>query len=132
MPIHFQYDKSESITIVTLRGTLTRLDYRRVMPYLESLVVDCGKLSILLIFDAFEGWMPPELQGEALKRLGEMNDVEAVAICANPQWRAPLSQLCANTTNDHHATFPLSEVGSARRWLVQQRAMSRRSPLTAI
>lgn len=132
MPIDLRHDHSSGVTSVTLSGTLTRLDYRRVMPYLESIVVDCGKLNILLIFQNFEGWMPVELQGEAMSRLGELDDVHALAICAEEQWQVGLSSLLNCVSPSLGQMFPIEARSEASDWLVNAVRGSHKVSISAI
>ncbi len=119
MPITVRYDNTTGVTSINMSGTLTRSDYRKLMPHLEAVADDTGPLKLCLIASGFQGWSPQSLAGEAMTNLGNTQQINRIAICAPSEWRKTLVETASRSCGARCRSFRVSEHDIADEWLVQ-------------
>jgi len=105
MPISVRYDTQSGVTAINMSGTLTRSDYRKLMPHLEAVADDSGPLKLCLIADEFQGWSPDTLAGEAMTNLGNTQQINRIAICAPSEWRKILVETASRSCGARCRSF---------------------------
>ena len=117
MALETFYQTQSGITLLKLGGVLTRANYRRVLPHLESIADDTGPLRLVILENGFEGWAPEDLEGQVLKVLSSDHFLKKIAVVASPRWRTRLMETVVRNCKVPCRSFDPQELEEAQKWI---------------
>jgi hypothetical protein len=115
--IELQSDANGKILSVKLSGKLTKEDYERFVPEVESLIQKSGKLRILLQMHDFHGWTVGALWEDIKFDVKHFGDIERLAMVGDRKWEAGMAAFCKPFTTAKVRYFDTSEIDQARKWV---------------
>lgn len=120
----FSHETDSPIVELKARGKLTQVDFKNVVPRLEELIEEYGKISIFLNVEHFEGWTIGGLWEDLKFDIKHFRDVKRIALVGDdPQLesRVRFSKLFMSSTIK---SFSKNEVIEAYDWLQQPHELS--------
>lgn len=111
-------DLSEgNILGLRLQGRLEKEDYDRILPMIENLIKEHGRLRLLLELKELRGITPAALW-EGLKfDVRHVNDIERLAIVGEPGWKEWLATLSNPLVSGQTRFFEPAQLRAAWTWL---------------
>ncbi len=98
-------------------GTIQREDYDEIIPQLEKVIADHGKVRALIEFNEFSGWSPSALVHELQFDLKHRNDVERCAVLGETKTQEWMAKMASPLFSGEVRFFPKSEIQQAKAWL---------------
>lgn len=98
-------------------GTLTHQDYVEIIPQMEELIRQQGKLRALVQLNEFEGWKPTALVDELRFDIRHRKDIERVAILGEGKSQKALTKIASPLFSGEVRFFPKEEIIEAKTWL---------------
>jgi hypothetical protein len=122
LPMSIQLNEPRSRNILTVRvsGKLAREDYRDFVPEIERLLVEHGKLRILLEMVDFHGWEPGALWEDIKFDLRHFTHLDRLAMVGDRRWEKAMSIFCKPFTTAKIRYFDRKEIDQARTWLEEE------------
>lgn len=111
------YDAGDKVIGVKIDSKLTKEDYQRLIPLIETRLDKVGKLKLFMQFEEFDGIEPGALLEEMKFDAKHRHDFEKIAIVGHKrwhQWAAKLSEIFFDAEIKY---FGADEVQPAWRWL---------------
>ena len=102
---------------VDLHGTLTREDYEKLGPSIESLIHQQGKIHVMVTMHEFDGWDAGALWEDVKWETKHFNDIERLAIVGEENWHKWMVGFCNAFTTAEVRYFTFSQLDSAYTWL---------------
>ncbi|MGD9722862.1 MAG: STAS/SEC14 domain-containing protein [Pirellulales bacterium] len=115
--IELQSDANGKILSVTLSGKLSKEDYERFVPEVDSLIQKHGKLRILLNMHDFHGWTVGALWEDIKFDVKHFGSIERLAMIGDRKWEAGMAAFCKPFTTAKIRYFDQSEIDAARKWI---------------
>lgn len=103
--------------ILEVSGTIEKQDYEHIVPQLEKVVDDYGKIRALVEFNDFDGWKPNALVDELRFDIRHRNDVKRLAILGESKTQEWLTRLAAPIFSGEVRFFPKAQIQEAKAWL---------------
>ena len=103
---------------VHLTGKLLKTDYETLLPAVERLVKQHGKLLMLVEFNDFHGWTGSALWEDIKFDAKHFNDIERLAIIGENKWEKVMAAFCKPFTTAKVRYFDHTHRAEAREWLV--------------
>jgi SpoIIAA-like len=99
-------------------GRLTDKDYKiTLIPRLESLFAERGKLNLLVLIDeAFEGWDLEAAWDDAVFGMRHRADFGKIALVGAPRWLEIGARLGGFLMQGEMRSFPRDQLETARAW----------------
>ena len=91
-------------------------DYERVVPRLEELIQEYGKVRLLLDVTQFQGATPSALWEDLKFDAKHLDDFEKVAVVGDESWEDAAATLASPLTEAKVKTFGPDEEEKARTW----------------
>jgi hypothetical protein len=101
---------------IHVSGKLGKDDYTYLLPIVERLIEQNGKLRILLEMEDFHGWDAAGLWQDIKFDLKHFSDVERVAMVGDKRWQKGMSTVCRPFTSAKIRYFDRSAIAEAREW----------------
>ncbi len=116
-------DSEKGILTVRVSGTLTHAELSALQRAAADLIEKQGKVRILVLTEAFEGWRKDEGWGDLTFQLKHDEDIEKMAIVGDRKWE----DLTLIFTAKGLRKFPIEyfeskELAKARAWLASTKA----------
>jgi len=105
---------------VHLSGKLVKKDYGTLLPAVERLVKQHGKLLMLVELNDFHGWTRSALWEDIKFDAKHFTDIERLAIIGENKWEKGMAAFCKPFTTAKVRYFDHTHAAEARDWLVQQ------------
>jgi len=102
---------------INLHGKLTSQDYKSLIPGIERLIRDRGKLRILVTMHEFDGWDLGALWEEIKREWKHFADVERLAIVSEETWQRRMACFCKPFTAAKLRHFTFDRLEQAYTWL---------------
>lgn len=115
----FTHETDSPIVELETRGKLTQVDFKNIVPRLEELIEEHGKISILLDVEQFEGWTIGGLWEDIKFDVKHFRDVERIALVGDDAHLESMAGFSKLFTKADIAPFRRSDVAAARNWLKQ-------------
>ena len=106
-----------NILDINLHGTLTSRDYDNLVPGIERLIRDRGKLRILVTMHDFDGWDVGGLWEEMKWEWKHFADIERLAIVGEERWQRWMACFCRPFTAATVRHFTFDRLEQAYTWL---------------
>ena len=108
--------EAPKLAVIRTDGEVSEEDYERVVPRLEELIQEHGKVRLLLDVTQFEGATPGALWEDLKFDAQHLNDFEKVAVVGDESWEDAATELASPLTDAKVKTFGPEEEGQARTW----------------
>jgi hypothetical protein len=115
--IDLQTEPKGKILSVKLSGKLSKEDYEKFVPEVESLIKSQGKIRILLQMHDFHGWTVGALWEDIKFDMKHFKDIEKLAMVGDRKWEAGMAAFCKPFTSATVRYFDESEIDAARKWI---------------
>ena len=102
---------------VLVTGKLEKADYELMVPEVERLIRQYGKLRVLLELRDFHGWTAGGLWEDLKFDVKHFRDIERLAILGEKKWQEGMATFCKPFTTAEIRFFPPEEAEEARRWI---------------
>lgn len=116
MPMQFNEEDDGKSVVVRVTGKLVDADYRHLVPEIDRLIRQNGKLRFLFELDAFEGWEPSALWDEIKFDVKHFADVERVAIVGDKKWEQEMTAFSKPFTRATIRYFDVADAAQAWKW----------------
>jgi hypothetical protein len=119
MGVEISKDPEKARLSVRATGKLTKEDYERFLPEIESTFKEQGKLRVLFEMHDFHGWSAGALWEDIKFDFKHFSDIERLAIVGEKKWEQGMAAFCRPFTAAKIKYFDHSEIEQARQWLAQ-------------
>jgi len=102
---------------ILLTGKLTKEDYAQLVPAMERLVKEHGRLRILVEMRDFHGWTAGALWEDFKFDAKHFKDIERVAMVGETKWQHGMAIFCKPFTTASIRYFDHGAINQARAWL---------------
>ena len=116
MSITMQHMTHDGYVEVHAGGKLDRSDYETLVPEIEQLIREEGKLRIVVVMEHFHGWTAGALWEDVKFDARHFNDVDRLAIVGDQKWQERMASLCRLFTTAEVKYFDRVEIEDARQW----------------
>jgi hypothetical protein len=118
MPIQIEEEEEEDGQSVAVRvtGKLVEADYACLVPELERLIQQHGKLRLLFELSGFQGWDAGALWDEIKFDMKHFADIERLAVIGDKKWEHAMTAFCKPFTKASIRYFDSAEAADARKW----------------
>jgi hypothetical protein len=113
---------------LTVSGKLHHEDYVHFVPVLETELAETGKLRLLVLMHAFEGWDPHALWDDIKFDAKHFRDIDRLALVGETTWQQGMASFCKPFTTAEIRFFNPSHLGEARAWLTDGHPVTRDTP----
>ena len=100
----------------TLRGIVTPTDHAEVIAWIRAAITRVGSVRLMIVLDAFGGWVPDASIYSTQSWLGEHDTVSRIAVVGRPEWRRSVLTLIAQPIRRQPIRYFETEA-AARQWL---------------
>jgi len=100
----------------TLHGVVTPHDHADVIAWIRAAITRVGSVRILIVLDAFGGWVPDASIYSSRSWLGDDERVSRIAVVGRPEWRRSVLTLIAQPIRRLPIRYFDTET-AARQWL---------------
>lgn len=115
--IELQSETDGKILSVKISDKLTKEDYERFVPEVESLIQKQGKIRILLQMHDFHGWTLGALWEDLKFDLKHFAHIERLAMVGDRKWEAGMAAFCKPFTTAKVRYFDVAQSQQARQWI---------------
>lgn len=126
MAVSMQHMTHDGYLEVHASGKLDRADYDMLVPEVEQLIREEGKLRVVFVLDDFHGWTAGALWEDVKFDIRHFNDVDRLAIVGETKWHERMAGVCRLFTTAEVKYFERPRVDEARQWA--RRAALERTP----
>jgi hypothetical protein len=106
-----------NILLVRASGKLSKEDYEQLVPAVEKLIGQRGKVRVLFDMDDFHGWSTGALWEDIKFDAAHFNDIERVALVGDAKWEAWMATFCKPFTSAQIQYFDRAQRAEAKRWI---------------
>jgi hypothetical protein len=117
MAVTMQHMTHDGYLEVHASGKLDRHDYETLVPEVEQLIREEGKLRVVFVLDDFHGWTAGGLWEDVKFDVRHFDDVDRLAIVGDQQWHARMAGVCRLFTTAEVKYFDRTHVDEARQWV---------------
>lgn len=107
----------QNMLVVHVQGRLTRDDYRRILPEVERLIRENGRIRLLFKMDAFGGWDAAAVARDADFDARYFSAIERLAVVGDKRWERWMDEFSRPFPGARIGYFDPSQEEEARRWL---------------
>jgi hypothetical protein len=119
MPVTLHEEADGKLLVAHLSGKLTREDYERLVPEVERLIRQHGKLRMLVRMHDFHGWTLGALWEDIKFDWKHFADIERLAFVGDRKWEAGMAAFCKPFTTARIRYFDESRAEEAFRWILE-------------
>jgi hypothetical protein len=120
MGVQISTDSERNILLVRATDKLSQQDYEQLMPAVEELIQQRGKVRVLFEMDDFHGWSAGALWEDIKFDAAHFNDIERVALVGDAKWEAWMATFCRPFTSAQIRFFDRAQVEEAQRWIADR------------
>lgn len=104
---------------IHLTGKLVKEDYETLVPAVERLTREQGKIDMLVVMHDFHGWTAGALWEDTKFAMHHFRDVGRLAMIGETNWQAGMATFCKPFTAAKVRYFDSREATAAREWLAE-------------
>jgi len=119
MPIEFTEKNDGRVLEAQLSGKLVKEDYEQIVPAMERLVGQHGKIHLLIMMRDFHGWTAGALWEDTRFGARHFNDIDRLAMVGETKWQHGMAVFCKPFTTATVRYFDLAAANEARAWIEQ-------------
>lgn len=117
MPVVMQHMTHDGYVEVHVSGKLDKADYEGMVPEIEQLIREEGKLRLVFVLDDFHGWTAGAIWEDLKFEVRHFNDVDRLAIVGEKKWHERMAGVCRLFTTGDVKYFEQHEMDEARQWV---------------
>ena len=117
MPVEIHEVTSGQYIEVELSGKLSKEDYEKFVPLIESDIRERGKVRMMVVMRDFHGWSAGALWEDTKFDWKHFGDIERLAIVGDKKWESGMATFCKPFTSATIKYFDVSEIEAARKWI---------------
>jgi hypothetical protein len=119
MPVELTLEPAggKDLVVVRLSGKLTKEDYERLVPELDRLIRQKGKIRLLVQMHDFHGWEAAALWEDLKFDFKHFNDIERIAVVGEAKWEEWMVTFCKPFTTAEIRYFDHDKAAEAKVWL---------------
>jgi hypothetical protein len=102
---------------VQLTGKLVKEDYETLVPAVDRLVKQHGKIRMLVAMHDFHGWTAGALWEDTKFAAHHYHDMERLALVGETKWQQGMSVFCKPFTTAKIRYFEHNQLAEAQQWL---------------
>jgi len=115
--IDTQENDENQILSVMVRGKLKKQDYDMLMPEMEKVIDQYGKMRLLIELRDFHGWSASAAWKDTKLGVKHFKDIERLAIVGENRWEKGMAFIAKPFTMAKVHYFDIAERDNAERWL---------------
>ncbi len=104
---------------VKVTGKLTKDAYQTLVPEVDQLIQEHGKLRLLFEMHDFHGWTAGALWEDVKFDLKHWKDIERLAIVGESKWQEGMALFCKPFTSATVKYFDHADVAQAQSWIAE-------------
>ena len=118
MPIQIKEENGGKFVAVQVSGKLVKADYELLVPELDRLIRQHGKLCLLFELTDFHGWEAGALWDEIKLDVKHFADIERLAVVGDKRWEHDMMTFYKPFTKATIRYFDQANAAEARKWLL--------------
>lgn len=118
MPIQVKEENGGKLVAFQVIGRLVKADYERLVPELDRLIRQHGKLCLLFELTDFHGWEAGALWDEIKFDIKHFADIERLAVVGDKKWEHGMMTFYKPFTKATIRYFDQANAAEARKWLL--------------
>jgi hypothetical protein len=119
VPVELKEFNDGKLLEVHLTGKLVTEDYETLVPAVERLVKQHGKMRLLVEMRDFHGWTAGALWEDTKFALHHFRDIERLAIVGEAKWEKGMATFCKPFTTAEVRYFDHTQADEARAWVAE-------------
>ncbi len=112
--------ENERVLVVSVSGRLVKEDYERLVPEVERLIREHGKIRILFDMHDLHGWTAAAMWEDTKFGFRHFHDIERLAVVGEKRWQKGMAVFCRPFTKAEVRYFDHAQADEARRWVQEQ------------
>ncbi len=112
-----QIEASGNVVEIQVTGKLTAEMYDELVPLVDRLVKESGKLRMLFTMHDFHGWTAGALWDDIKFGLDHFRDISRLAIVGETKWQKGMAVFCKPFTTAKVKYFESTDLEAARAWV---------------
>ncbi len=112
--------ESERVLVVSVSGKLVKEDYEHLVPEVDRLIREHGKIRILFQMQDFHGWTTAAMWEDTKFGFRHLHDLERLAMIGETRWQKGMAVFCRPFTKAEVRYFDHAHSDEARRWVQEQ------------
>lgn len=117
MAISMKKTNNSKTLEVQASGKLAHEDYQLLVPKVEEMIKELGKIRMLVEMKDFHGWKGAALWDDIKFDAKHFSDIERIAMVGERKWEKAMSVFCRAFTTAKIRYFDRSQFNAAREWL---------------
>ncbi len=117
MSVTLQEESGGKIMVVRITGKLAKEDYQRLVPEVERLIGQHGKIRMLVYLHDFHGWTLGALWEDIKFDWKHFNHIERLALVGDRKWEEGMAVFCRPFTTAKIRYFDEAKAEEAHTWI---------------
>jgi len=117
MPVELKELESGKLLEIRLTGKLVKQDYESLVPTMERLVEEHGKIDMLMDMHDFHGWTAGALWEDTKFGVRHFSHIGRLAMVGETRWEKGMAAFCKPFTTAKVRYFDRAKLDEARAWL---------------
>lgn len=119
MPIQLSEENAGKVLAVHVSGKLAKTDYEQLVPEIDRLVHQHGKIRMLFDMTNFHGWDASAAWEDLKFGIEHFTDIERLAMVGEKAWQHSMAIFSRPLTRATVRYFDHADVAAARAWLYE-------------
>jgi hypothetical protein len=117
MSVDLREEDGGKVLVVGLSGKLAKEDYARLVPEVERLIKQYGKVRMLVRMHDFHGWTLGGLWEDIKFDWKHFSDIERLALVGDRKWEQHMATFCKPFTTAKIRYFDEAQADEAAKWI---------------
>jgi hypothetical protein len=113
------HESTGKVLAFKMSGKLHDEDYKTFVPLVDAAIAEQGKVRLLAVFEDFHGWDMHALWDDIKFATTHCTKIERIAMVGDRKWEAWMAKVCKPFTMAKLRYFDVSDIDSARAWIVE-------------
>jgi len=112
--------ENEKVLVVSVSGKLTKEDYEDLVPEVDRLIQEHGKIRILFEMRDFHGWNAGAIWEDTKFAFRHFHAIERLAVIGEKSWQKGMTIFCKPFTGAQIKYFSHAQADEACQWIQEQ------------
>jgi hypothetical protein len=121
MAVEIHRGRSGDTIHMIVSDKLTKDDYARIIPDIESMIAEHGRIRVLFDMRDFHGWSAGALWEDMKFDVRHFRDIELLAVVGEKRWQRSMATFCKPFTAAAVRYFDREHLDQAAAWLENTR-----------